>query len=239
MRLYRRCKQWDLMDTINRCHLDADRGYVAFAFERLNDLEEELGEDAHIWYAKGILYRDFVGQGLKAYECFVKALDLDPCLAFPACNASEFAPHIAECLKWADLARQLSPEDRLVLDRKIELLRGKDDVFYGKFQHDLAAGHAEDGELGEAAARMEISSQILDLEEGQEIKERRWRAERLRELDKAAYEQYETRHEQFAPQDRLALAEAIVEIDRVLALDKYDEKDWNLQVCLVLSHRAL
>jgi tetratricopeptide (TPR) repeat protein len=226
MRLYRRSKQWDLKDSITRCYNDADRGYVALAFERLKDIEDELGEDAKIWYARGSLHLDFLGQGLKAYECFVKALALDPSHTFAACNASEFAPNLADCLKWADIAWQLSPEDRPVIDNKKKLLSNKDNIFYGGFQGYLSTIEVGMDKPGNAAAHMEISLQLVD---HQEIDLRRARAEILRGLDKVASQQFESRLERFSPQERLALAEAVAEIDRVLALDEYSEKDWNFK----------
>ena len=86
MRLYRRSKPIDLNDTIALCDFDADHGRVKLALERLRDLEEEVGADAKISYAEGLLRRDFLGQGKQAYQCFVRAHQLNPQHGLAACT---------------------------------------------------------------------------------------------------------------------------------------------------------
>jgi tetratricopeptide (TPR) repeat protein len=58
----------------------------------------------------------------------------------------------------------------------------------------------------------------------------------LRQVDAAAHRHREVIGEQYPPEERLALLEAILEIDRVLALDEWDAESWNFRSawCLLL-----
>ena len=122
MRLYRRSKQIDLNDTIALCDFDADHGRVKLAPERLHDLEKEVGADAKISYAEGLLRRDFLGQGQQAFQCFVRAQELNPQHALAACNAALCAPSEAAFRQWARVASRLSSPDTPLLQQKIQQL---------------------------------------------------------------------------------------------------------------------
>lgn len=223
MRLYRRSKEWDLVDTLNRCYFDADHGRVRLALERLRDLEAELGEDAKISYAEGLLRKDFLGQGVKAYECFVRALGLDPNHASAACNAAVYAPNEAEYRKWGQIATRLSPQDAASLQAKAEAL--DQGIPYGMLF--LEAGRGE--KPGNSAACIELGLLTTQLRPDEEVEVRRARAQTLRMLDSEAAHRWETMVEAFPPDERLALAEAIAEIDRAITLDEYDAELWNLK----------
>ncbi len=230
MRLYLRSKKIDMMDTINRCYFDADHGRIKLALERLKDLEEELGEDAKISYAEGLLRKDFLGQGVKAYDCFVKALSLDPSHAFAVCNSAEYAPDETEFRKWSEVAAQLSPQDAQSFQDRSEIF--DQGIYYGEFL--LKIG--DDKKPGDSAAYIELGLLTAKLKQKEEVKVRRARAQKLRLLDNEAEHHRNTMVEDFPPDERLALAEAIAEIELAIRLDEYDEELWNLKsawCCLI------
>lgn len=223
MRLYRRSKQWDLMDTINRCYFDADHSRIRLALDRLADLESEVGPDARIAYAEGLLRKDFIGHGQQAHLCFVRALELDPHHAFAACNAAVYAPDETEFRKRSQTAIELSPDDAPQLSMEQSILN------HGESYWKLLLARADDTRHGDCAALIDLALATASMPPEEEVKWRRQRAQQLRRLDIQAEGQRKSMGEDFPPPDRLALAEALTEIDRALALDEYDAELWNLK----------
>ncbi len=236
MRLYLRSKQVDLSDTIAHCDFDADHGHVKLALDRLRDLEEEVGADAKISYAEGLLHRDFLGQGLQAHQCFVRALDLNPTHALAACNATHSAPTEAEFRRWAELAIQVSPSDAPMLRTLMQQL-GQEGASYQAYLLQRSASRFEKGKHGSSAAYLELVLQAGMLEENQKSQIRRRRAQYLRKLDREAAQLRETAGERFPSEERLSLQAAVDELDRAIAQDEYDAELWNLRSawCILLE----
>jgi tetratricopeptide (TPR) repeat protein len=222
MRLYNMVGDRDLMDTITRSYQDAERGHVLLALDRLRALDDELGPNARIAYAEGMIRVEFLGQGKGSYDCFVRALEIDPRHVFAACNAAAYAPNEAEFRRRAEVAARLSPADAKGLRDNIE---GLDE---GRPYWDLITADPGNREPGVNAATAEIGLSAGRFKPDDEVQRRRQRAQWLRELDNKAARPRETAAEDFPPEERLALAEAIVEIDKALEIDD-DAELWNLR----------
>ena len=235
MRLYRRSKQVDLNDTIAQCDFDADHGRVKLALERLHDLEEEVGADAKISYAEGLLRRDFLGQGQQAYQCFVRALELNPQHRLAACNATHGAPSEVAFRQRAEVAGRLSPSDVLVWQQQTQRLA--EGTTYQELLLEGGARDLDEEDYGSGAALLELALQAGVLQEADETRLRRHRAQALRALDLAAERLRAAAVERFPPDERLSLHEAVLEMDRAIALDEYDAELWNLRSawCVILE----
>jgi tetratricopeptide (TPR) repeat protein len=237
MRLYHRSKKVDLNDTICLCDFDADHGRVKLALERLADLEEEVGEDAKICYSEGLLLRDFLGQGQQAFNCFVRALKLNPQHILAACNAALLAPSEVEFRHWVGEVQRLSPSDAQNYDMAIEQL----EIGGNYYDILLGSGGKADEQIidnGTHAAILEIALQgVADIDEDIEVQVRRFRAQSLRVIDQKAEVLRDTAGEYFAPDERLSLQEAIRELDRAIKIDEYDAELWNLRSawCMLLE----
>jgi hypothetical protein len=76
---------------------------------------------------------------------------------------------------------------------------------------------------------LDIALRMNDEPWSGEVQARRSRAECLRALDVRAHQHRETMAEHCPPEERLALLEALAEIDRALACDEYDAELWNFK----------
>ena len=235
MRLYKRSKAIDLKDTIGLAQLDADFGRVRTALDRLADLADELGDDAMICYAEGLIRRDFLGQGFEAHRCFKRALELDPTHGLSACNATLGAPSEQKFRRFAEIACRLSPDDA---DGIRESLGQFEDNNFANVACHQAFGYHEQKHFGSCAALLEISLTCQSADDStEEAKMRRWRAESLRHLDRQAAAQSQTWGEALPGRERMALREAKAEIERALKLDEFDAEMWNLKAawCIELG----
>jgi tetratricopeptide (TPR) repeat protein len=219
MRLYERAIEFDLMRTIQRCYFDADCGRIKLALDRLKDLEMELGENPKIYYAEGMLRKDSMEQGIKAFSCYTKALELDPNYENAAVNAAAYAPNEEEIRKYIKIAAKLAPIDASIIQKRLEIL---DESCYKFWQ--VLIGNSVDTERG-ALIELALSSTKFPLET--ELKYRRDRFQILRSLDNSDQMKRETMCEFFPPNERLALHEALEELNRAIDLDPYDATFWN------------
>ena len=226
MRLYRRSKHVDLTDSIALCDFDADHGRVKLALDRLHDLEKEVGADAKISYAEGLLRQDFLGQGLLAYKCFVRAQELDPEHRLAACNAAQCAPTEAESRKWARVATGLSGLGEQKWRSDVVLMDAG--LTYQQLLIERGAAQFESKNYGRSAAYVEMALQAGSLEENEESQRRRNRAQSLRALDLEAARLREAAAERFPPEERLSLQEGVLELERAVVVDGYDAELWNL-----------
>src|SRR5664280_305335 len=92
-----------------------------------------------------------------------------------------------------------------------------------------ALGAMEHGDFGTAAALAEVSLNAGTGDPQTEASRRGTRAEWLRMLDRMEEQQRAGLGEQYPPDDRIALAEAVAENDRALAVDPYDARQWNFR----------
>ena len=219
MRLTKRSIAADLMDTITMSNYNADHGRVSLALERLKDLEMELGENPRISYAEGLLWSSSLGQGRKAYECFARAVELDPGYVNAACNACYFAPTEEEYRKYCDLLSHLSPMEAQ------------------RFIHRLGQGlpywqillNERERETPEFGAKLELALASGTLPAEQELDCRRARFTLLRKTDSTEEKLREAKGEAYPPDERLALQEALTELEKAIVLDPYDATFWNFK----------
>lgn len=235
MRLHRRSAELDLMDTLNRCYSDAEHSRIELALERLKDLEAEMGPHVHIAYAEGFLRSEFLGQGQRAHQCYFRALELDPHHAFSACNAAMSAPNVSEFRRFSAVAVRLSPGDAAGFREMLRELDGG--VPYWQLQGRMAEEHRRRNEPGKCASSLEVALSTATLSTEQEVQLRRMRAQQLRVLDSEAASRRETMVEHFPPQERLALAEAIRELNLAIEIDEYDAELWNLKAAWLIFMR--
>jgi tetratricopeptide (TPR) repeat protein len=238
MRLYRRSIKYDLDDTISLSDFDADHGRPSWALDRLRDLEQELGPHAKISYAEGLLRSDFLGQGKSAFDCFVRAQEIDSNHRLSACNAAYFAPSPEEFSKWAAIASGISPEDAHGFEKTCRALA--EGVSYSELQLHRADASSRQSRHGDAAAHSELALTSGSLDESEEVKIRRARAQSLREVDREAQSLRESAGERFHPDERLSLHEAVLEIDRAISVDEHDAELWNLRSswCVLLDRNG-
>jgi tetratricopeptide (TPR) repeat protein len=229
MRLDKRTQN-DKMNTINRCFFDAQHSRVSLALVRLEDLKNEFLNDAQIIYAEGLIRKDYLGQGIKAGDLFRTAYEIDNNHAFAACNATLFARNEQEFFKWAELSMKADPNDKsliqLVTSTKKNMENG---IPYGELLLGAAQQHFEAKSFGFSAAFAEIALQTGQIPPDRVANLRRGRAQSLRSLDSEAHHYRETIMEDFPPEERLALHEALEELDRSISLDEYDAELWNLK----------
>jgi len=228
MRLYRRSHN-DMINHIKRCYFEAQRGWVSRALERVQDIADEFPQEATVLHAEATLNKEYLGRGLAARDLCEKAFQLDP-TEVNANNAAMLARNEEDFSKWTELALKAAPHDHAIRSFKAEGERLlKAGLPYWQILADGSERCRAAKDFGTAAALIEVAlcSEGIRLEE--ELILRRVRAECLRLLDLAASRQRETRMEAFLPEERLALLEAITEINRALSIDEYDAELWNLK----------
>ncbi len=76
----------------HKMYFDAEHGWVHLALDRLADLRREFPNDGQIEYCEALFRKDFLGQGAKAEELFLKALRADRSHKFAAFNSAKYAP---------------------------------------------------------------------------------------------------------------------------------------------------
>ena len=130
-----------------------------------------------------------------------------------------------------DAAQRFEPE-RLVLRQCREGLRAGE---YSDVMWLHALGAAEHQDFGTAAAIAEVSLAAGVGDPQTEASRRGSRGEWLRTLDRLEQQQRATMGEQYLPEDRIALAEAVAENERALAADPYDARLWNFRAAWLQS----
>jgi len=220
MRLTKRSLANDLTDTIDMSNHNADHARVKLAIDRLKDFEMELGENPRIYYAEGLLWSLSLGQGIKAFQCFAKALELDPSYENAAVNAAMYAPNEEEFRIYGDIVSRLSPDRKIYIHKKINAL--SQGIPYWKV---ILSEYEEKKSIISAKIELALASAKLDSE--QELNYRRNRFEILRSIDLENQRMRESKGEAFPSDERLALQEALLELEKAIVLDPYDATFWN------------
>lgn len=231
MRFYHRTQQ-DKIDTVyNRCFWDAKNGKVCLALLRLKDLAEEFPNDAHVIYAEALIRKDFLGQGIIAHSLFKNAFELGG-IKEAACNATKYAPSKNDFEKMSKKAISVAPNDDLLLLIVSEQNNYSSEEYW-QFLYEMLPPQGEMD--GSRASLLELILNACgdNIEKDKIILLHRVRAESLRDLDRAAENSLIVQGEQFIPEERLALQEALKELEKVLS-DKnspafYDPELWNLR----------
>ncbi len=226
----------DKINSINRCFFDAEHGWVTLALERIRDLSNEFPDDPQVEYAEALIRKDFLGQGLKAQELFLKAhyhskdrRKSNENYLFSTFNSAKYARNETEFFERVEIARSLAPDDHDLkfFDSIRELLRNGNS--YGRILMDAVAGYQSEKQHGDCASFAELALLAEEHNVDDELELRKARMSSLRELDKAAEASRNTRGEGFPPQERLALQQALIEMDRALILDPADHMLWNFK----------
>jgi tetratricopeptide (TPR) repeat protein len=227
-RIYARNRN-DAINVVKRCFFEAERGRVSLALDRIHDLQTAFPNDADFIYAEGLLRKDFLGQGLRAYKLFEQALRANPNHDSALFNATKYSPSETEFKNWAKIALAVTPHDAYLLD----LVRGIEaNLLAGASYTELLGGAAErlyeDNQPAESAAFADLALSTGGFELS-ELALRITRARCLRTLAKKAAQHRKSVAEHFPIEERLALHGAMEEMERALALDAYDPELWNLK----------
>lgn len=224
----------DKLTCINRCYFDAEHGWITLALDRLKDLHRNFPADSQVLYAEGLIRKDYLGQGIIAEECFLKACicsknksKTNENYHFSSFNSAKYARDIDEYRRQEKIVREMfsNDPDIAVFDLRNRLLSVG--ASYSSF-FDNEIGPLQKGKQhGECAAMAELALYAGDFILSDEISLRNARMIALRELDKSASDSRTARGEGFPPEERLALLEAIKELEQVIVLDPGDHTLWN------------
>jgi tetratricopeptide (TPR) repeat protein len=235
MNLYQLDKE-DKINCINRSFFDAEHGWITLALNRLESLFSEFPNDPQVLYSEGLIRKDFLGQGIKAEEYFLAAQKnaserskRNEIYPFATFNSAKYARNINEYNRQKKIARELAPND-------------PDLVFFDEINHALSNGmnyaeilanavaeYQHHGKHGDCAAFAELALQAGEHSLDDEMSLRRARMGALRELDKVASNSRNTRGENYPPEERLTLHEAMAEMEQALSLDPEDHTLWNFK----------
>jgi len=218
----------------DRAHWEAEHGRVKLAIARLQELADEFPQNPHVAYDQGLLWCHHVGNGHRAREFFLMAArmadeqNVKGTRWFAARYLAILSSSPDEARSWVDIILSLAP--RRHRDRKRYRLL-MDDLNSGEPYGHLMWLHADkvssDGEPGFAAAIAEIALELGKESPTFEVSVRRGRAEWLRMLDQK--ESQQRLPEIFPSSDRLALQEAVAELERALQVDPHDAALWNFK----------
>lgn len=246
MRYYQRTRD-DQLNAGKRCLVEAERGQVDLALERLRDLAEEFPNDPDALYIEGLVRHEHLGQGLKARELFEQVYYRIPAFdrrcaeirGFAAWNACILSRDEEEFQRWLTLTLHANPSDPLLRQSAHELTIGiEQGIEYRDILLNLAAELQNQGNAGKAASKLELALAIQPpMDPTRETEARRRRAQALRELDRNAMTHRVASRNVPLPRERLALQEALPELEQALELDPYDAELWNMRsvFCILLE----
>ena len=221
-------------------HALVKEGRITLALDKIDALHREYPSHGSVLNEKGNIYAKYLGSGKRAYDLYCQAISIQRDCFHALINATDYSPTEEEFRKRsADALRNVWKPEFSTRIRKVlkHLDRGTP---YGVF---LAAKASKDFELkrfGTSAAFTELLLDQNEIPDEDQVRTRRTRAQCLRELDMLAASSYSYRHEVFPAPERLALLEAVCEIDKAIELDKYDHELWNLKAawCVLLQRHG-
>jgi tetratricopeptide (TPR) repeat protein len=223
----------DIRFWTDHAHWDAEHARTRLAIARLDELAGYLPPNPHIEYDRGLLWFHHVGNGRQAREQFLESYRLATEQGirgtqwFAARYLWKVVDSVDEAEHWIDQAIEAAPAH----DPELAVLRQhRQDLRHGEYCDVLwvlALGAAEHGDFGTAAAMVDFSLGVHAGDPQTEATRRGARAEWLRTLDRVEQQQRATLGEQYLPEDRIALAEAVAENERALAADPHDARQWN------------
>lgn len=221
---------------VERCFFDAEQGRLMLALDRLRGLDEQFPDDGRIVYAQGLLLRKYLGQGIQAKALFERSYGLglrtgrtDHTCWYSAANVTMLAGNEEEFRRWADLTMSApAPPNTQKPDYGEHFRNFESGAPYWFCMATYAEIEAKRSDFGAAAAILETIMAAGGVGEN-EVSLRRPRAQWIRELDKRHQQQREACREAFPAEERLALHEAVNELDRSITIDPYDAELWNLK----------
>ncbi|MBK9681517.1 MAG: hypothetical protein IPO69_22125 [Saprospiraceae bacterium] len=235
MEKYQKDKE-DKLNTINRVFFDAEQGLLTLALERLKDLHRDFPKDAQVDYAEGLFRKDFLGQGSKAQELFLKALShstdrrkTNENYLFSLFNSIKYARNIKEFNLQINIARSLGlddPDFNYFNEIEESLKQGLE---YADILSQAVAQYEKNAKYGECASFADLAINCGNHSRDDLLILRKSRMNALRDLDRAAGASREVRGEDFPPKERLTLLEALKELEESILLDPYDHMLWNFK----------
>jgi tetratricopeptide (TPR) repeat protein len=233
--IYFRLQNDDVRFWTDHAHWDAEHARTRLAIARLEELAGHFPPNPHIEYDRGLLWFHHAGCGKRAREHFLASYRLAAEQGirgtqwFAARYLWKVLDSADEAEHWIDQAIDAAPghdPELAVLQQHRQDLRNGE---YYDVLWILALGAAEHGDFGTAAAIAEVSLGVCAGDPQTEATRRGVRAEWLRTLDRVEHQQLATMGEQYPPEDRIALAEAVAENERALAVDAHDARLWNFR----------
>lgn len=233
MRIYHRSPA-DIAGTVKRSFADAESGRTKMGLVRLTDLLDEFRNEPNVIYAQGLMYRDFLGQGVKASDLFEqahrKSTPGTEVHALSACNAALYSRDADEFRYRVERAFQIAPHDEAVVRMRADLVGALNaGTPWWSLMIDMAEQHRQARSPGPAAVALELALKTCTGTPAELANAHRMRAQCLRELDYVAERHRRTLGEAFAPTERLTLHTAVEEIDLALSHDEWDAELWNLK----------
>lgn len=218
---------------VNRSYFEAKHGRVGLALKRLQEMAQEFPRDAHVAYAQGTIRRDYLGQGDISRSLFKEAYDLSTTKEskqtrwFALCNIIGLAENEEKYRFWVNRAFREQGRKKAECKGFEKILNYLDVGYpYAAILMNESLVHFKKQEYGLAAALIDVAL-LTGSPELNELGTRHNRALYLRFLDSEAQNQRNSSGESFPPDERLALQEAVTEINKCLALDQYDATLWN------------
>ena len=232
----------DKHNILSRSHTEAEQGRIKLALERILDLLVEFPDDATVLYSQGLLLRDFLGKGIEAVKSFELAFQRasveDEIRGLAAFNIAALAKDQVTFDKWYAITSGILPNDKqlkIMKDANERLQKSGNDYHEGIVVSSLNSDKSIS--QGSIAARLEIALAFGSFEIEKETDIRCRRAFLLRELDLKAANTREMLVEKVPPTERLALIEALTEIEKAISLDEYNAEFWNFRAawCMLLQ----
>ena len=214
-----------------------EHGWISLSLDRLADLKDEFPEDPEVLYTEGLIRKDFLGQGLRAEELFIAAqkFDKNPSITndnfrMATFNAAKYARSESEFRHQVSIALRLFSNDQGFMQFKQQIESAlQDGINYADVMTENIIFCQQRALHGDCAAFAEIALQAGEHNINEELALHDARFRSLRELDKAAEATRRTRGEDFPPIERLALKEAMNEVNLALELDPNIYINWNLK----------
>jgi tetratricopeptide (TPR) repeat protein len=232
----------DKHNILSRSHSEAEQGRIKLALERIQDLLIEFPDDATVLYSQGLLLRDFLGKGIEAVKlfelAFQKASVENEIRGLAAFNIATLAKDQGTFDKWYAITSGILPNDKQLKNMKDANERLQKS---GNDYHEVMVVSSLNSDnyitQGSIVARLEIALAFGSFEIEKETNIRYRRAFLLRELDLKAANIREMLVEKVPPTERLALIEALTEIEKAINLDEYNAEFWNFRAawCMLLQ----
>lgn len=217
----------DVINLAKRSVYEAEQGRIHEGLSRLEDAIKEYPDKSILHYARGMFYRDHLGQGVEARKSFIKAYKLKP-------DPVTLLSIICLCSDEHEFKQWLSTLDVKGIKGEIknfpqlqEIERGlSQDYSLSSIYLSLAEAASAQGGFGVAAVYGELAIETGDLDEN-EIDTRGARATVLRKLDVQQNAAFTRLEKVNPPENRPALVEAVTELSKYLEYYPNKAETWN------------
>jgi tetratricopeptide (TPR) repeat protein len=177
-----------------------------------------------------MIRKDSLGQGLKAHDLFRQVYTFDKLHVNALINATAFALNEQEFRQMAKITLSHSDCDKQTYSALSYISKELDSGNpYWNILYLQGAELSNQKQFGHSAAFMELVLLSGQVPSDKETQVRRGRAQSLRALDSQEEQYRATVLEWYPAEERIALKEALLELDRALAVDPYEAELWNLK----------